>query len=81
MIRQITNCGCEPDADAMRIIFDTRANPNVTLARPRADILATTSKKIRRHKNDFLIPDSKMLHTDDSINTRYYNFLEFVTFS
>ena len=46
MIRQITNCGCEPDADAMRIIFDTGDNPNITLERPRADILAANSKEI-----------------------------------
>ena len=46
MIRQITNCGCEPDADAMRIIFDTGDNPNISLERPRADIFAAKSEEI-----------------------------------
>ena len=46
MIRQITNCRCKPDADAMRIIFDTGDNPNISLERPRADIHAANSKEI-----------------------------------
>ena len=82
MIRQIADCVCEPDAYATRIVIDTGDNPNISLERPRADILAANSKEIddTRTTIRFLIPKCCALkitkHNHDS--TTSWNLLLFL---
>ena len=73
--------GCYPHVEALRTDFWYASQPQCQTGKTPSRHSRHNLEKNWRHKNDFLIPDSKMLHTDDSINTRYYNFLEFLTFS